>query len=122
MSCEEMLMFLVDDIEECRGLISNMKEEVIVKRCYLVSVIHTEHRIRIIQGKHAMHLLLKLSFRAEGAEDDGTFQILSCGACPVCSPADPPSHSPLQPHDDSTSAALQGGFQLIQFSDDCFDC
>ena len=28
-----MLMFSVDNIEECRGLISNMKVEVIVKRC-----------------------------------------------------------------------------------------
>ena len=28
-----MLMVFVDDIEECRGLISNMKVEVIVKRC-----------------------------------------------------------------------------------------
>ena len=56
-----------------------------------------------------MHLLLKAFYRAKGGEDDGTFQfqILSCGVCPVCSPADPPTHYPLQPHDDPTSATLR---------------
>lgn len=65
-----------------------------------------------------MHLLLKVFYRVERAEDDGPFQILSCGVCPVCSPADPPTHSPFQPHENSTSAALQGAFQPIHFSDD----
>ena len=54
-----------------------------------------------------MHLLLKVSYSAEGTEDDGPFQILSCGVCPICSPADPPTHSPFQPHNDSTSALFR---------------
>ena len=64
MSCVEMLMlmlmFSVDIIEECRGLISNMKVEVIVRWCCLVSVIHTARRIGITYCEHALQLLLKV--------------------------------------------------------------
>ena len=70
-----------------------------------------------------MHFLLRFFCCAERAAFNGAFQVLSCGVCSLSHPGDLPTHSPLQPHDDSTSTLFGAVFkpqdsQMVVLFDD----